>query len=655
MNETQALLKSRRSSSSSSSIKDNNSGSSSSSSSSVVVVGSDKLWSPRTTITDTSNLIAPTPISTSRTSTSTSTSSIHGTNNLAQARQLLYVSHFFNQFSEQTWQFCLALFLAAFTNNQSLILVTSYQLVSYLAVCCFGSSVGKYIDGSTKSRLLVARQFIGLENVCVVSATILCYILLSRDHDRIIAGASVNDNDNATTVQLAAAAEEEEEHLYDLKYVSLLIGIHVLGAIAMVLDTGFLVAVERDWVVVMSVGACNVQKSMSMARGGGGNSSMNSSIGSIADSCDALLSLTQKEEQHVKEAWLTDTNVKMRQIDLTCKIIAPAMGGFFIAFYVSAGVDETNNHGYELRSATLVIGAINVLALIVEYLCTAQIYHGIPELAATAHQQQQEHEQVTMMNDKGRDKEKESEDEAYESASSPKDGENNINNKSRSSSSILDDLQVYFGQTTVGWAGLSLALLYGNVALSFNNIMTVYLVWRGIGMEEIGFWRGVASAAGLGGTLVYHYMSKKQKMHLVDIGLISIMFEVICLSSSFVALFVPKNEDGNDLLFLILLVGGVCFSRIGLWVFDISVTMLQQLHVPPPIRGLVGGVQQSLNAFFTVLSLCVGLFFSDPTQFNIFASVSFAGVVFAGLFYAIMVFGKRDQLISSSKGVIGRT
>mmetsp|Transcript_9870 Transcript_9870/g.11077 ORF Transcript_9870/g.11077 Transcript_9870/m.11077 type:complete len:568 (-) Transcript_9870:133-1836(-) len=211
MNETQALLKSRRSSSSSSSIKDNNSGSSSSSSSSVVVVGSDKLWSPRTTITDTSNLIAPTPISTSRTSTSTSTSSIHGTNNLAQARQLLYVSHFFNQFSEQTWQFCLALFLAAFTNNQSLILVTSYQLVSYLAVCCFGSSVGKYIDGSTKSRLLVARQFIGLENVCVVSATILCYILLSRDHDRIIAGASVDDNDNATTVQLAAAAEEEED------------------------------------------------------------------------------------------------------------------------------------------------------------------------------------------------------------------------------------------------------------------------------------------------------------------------------------------------------------------------------------------------------------------------------------------------------------
>jgi len=643
MNETQTLLKSRRSSSSS--IKDNNPGSSSSSS--VVVVGSDKFWSPRTTITDTTNLIAPAPISTSRTSTSTSTSSIHRTNNLAQARQLLYVSHFFNQFSEQTWQFCLALFLAAFTNNQSLILVTSYQLVSYLAVCCFGSSVGKYIDSSTKSRLLVARQFIGLENVCVVSATILCYILLSRDHDRIITGASVDDNDNATTVQLAAA-EEEEEQLYDLKYVSLLIGIHVLGAIAMVLDTGFLVAVERDWVVVMSVGACNVQKSMSMARGGGDNSSMNSSIGSIADSCDALLSLTQKEEQNVKEAWLTDTNVKMRQIDLTCKIIAPAMGGFFIAFYVSAGVDETNNHGYELRSATLVIGAINVLALIVEYLCTAQIYHGIPELAAVTHhhqQQQQEQEQVTTMKDRGRDKRKENEDETDESASSPNDGENNNNNKSRSSSSILDDLQVYFGQTTVGWAGLSLALLYGNVALSFNNIMTVYLVWRGIAMEEIGFWRGVSSAAGLGGTLVYHYMSKKQRMHLVDIGLISILFEVICLSSSFVALFVPKNKDGNDLLFLILLVGGVCFSRIGLWVFDISVTMLQQLHVPPPIRGLVGGVQQSLNAFFTVLSLCVGLFFSDPTQFNIFASVSFAGVVFAGLFYAIMVFGKRNQLI----------
>jgi hypothetical protein len=46
--------------------------------------------------------------------------------NLQHARWLLYISHMFNQFSEQAWQFCVALFLAAFTNNRSWILVSSY-------------------------------------------------------------------------------------------------------------------------------------------------------------------------------------------------------------------------------------------------------------------------------------------------------------------------------------------------------------------------------------------------------------------------------------------------------------------------------------------------------------------------------------------------
>ena len=97
---------------------------------------------------------------------------------LSRARRLLYISHFFNQFSGISWQFCLVLFLAAFSNYESLILVSSYGLLSSGAVCYFGTAAGRFIDGT--NRLFVARSFIGLENFAVLSATLCCYVLLNR-------------------------------------------------------------------------------------------------------------------------------------------------------------------------------------------------------------------------------------------------------------------------------------------------------------------------------------------------------------------------------------------------------------------------------------------------------------------------------------------
>jgi iron-regulated transporter 1 len=493
--------------------------------------------------------------------------------NLQHARWLLYISHMFNQFSEQAWQFCVALFLAAFTNNRSLILVTSYGLVTYSSVCFFGSSIGRYIDKS--NRLAVARQFIGLENLAVLTATVMCYILLSRDNDTTMNSGS----------------------LYDTKSVLLLVSIHLLGAVAMILDSGFLVAVERDWIVVMSIVASNIHKSKG--------------------------SSTKEEEENTQRGWLSDTNVKMRQIDLSCKILAPAISGILIA---SLDDGTSENHGYKLRGAALMVGGVNVTALIVEYICTAKIYHEIPELAIKSFgemAEEKKNSEVELDNDKREDK-----NGCTEATSKPK---------------MLVDLEVYFSQS-ICWAGFALALLYLNVALSFGNIMTVYLVWRGIGLEAIGLWRGVSAAAGLAGTFVYHIMA--QKLGLVDVGMVSVTFEFLCLAVCFGSLFVHDND-----VFFIMLIAGVCFSRIGLWVFDISVTQLMQLHIPPPIRGLVGGVQSSLNAFFTVIIYVVGLFLSDPENFKIYASISFAGVTSAAIFYGIMVFARRRILTSTKDDI----
>lgn len=39
--------------------------------------------------------------------------------------------------------------------------------------------------------------------------------------------------------------------------------------------------------------------------------------------------------------------------------------------------------------------------------------------------------------------------------------------------------------------------------------------------------------------------------------------------------------------------------------------------------------------------MCVLFIFSDPTYFSIYASVSFAGVVLAAIFYGLLIFGRK--------------
>ena len=197
----------------------------------------------------------------------------------------------------------------------------------------FGASAGKFAGGS--NRLLVAQRFICQENASVLPATILCYFLLGKG---------------------LSAAEEDIDHQRTFYGVStdvlslvLLVGVHFLGALAAILDSGFLVAVERDWIIVMS------------------------------EAHPTRYGSTNEEKSKVQQNWLTDTNVMMTQIDLTCKVMAPAAAGFFVAFW-----DDTigdNNHGPDLRGAAILSGGLNCIALVVEYVCTLRIYRDVPGLS----------------------------------------------------------------------------------------------------------------------------------------------------------------------------------------------------------------------------------------------------------------------------------
>lgn len=252
---------------------------------------------------------------------------------LNSARRLLYISHAFNQFSENAWQFCLILFLAAFTNYESLFLVSSYGLTSALGVCGLGAAAGKFIDGA--DRLVVARSFIGLENCAVLLATLCCYTLLGLANDETTISSA-----DSRLVGIPTSALS----------ITLLVLIHLLGTAAKVLDKGFLVAVERDWIVVMS--ECIEFSSHS--------------------------NIIVEEDAGTQSAWLSTTNVAMRQIDLSCKVVAPAAAGFFVAYFDDG---SSRTHGADLKGAAVLVGIVNSMALIVEYICTAKIYKLVPSLA----------------------------------------------------------------------------------------------------------------------------------------------------------------------------------------------------------------------------------------------------------------------------------
>jgi iron-regulated transporter 1 len=94
-----------------------------------------------------------------------------------------------------------------------------------------------------------------------------------------------------------------------------------------------------------------------------------------------------------------------------------------------------------------------------------------------------------------------------------------------------------------------------------------------------------------------------------------------------------------------MLTGGVCASRVGLWVFDIAITQLMQEYIPSDVRGVVGGVQQSLNAFLGLFSFILGIIIPDPRDFPIYVAAGYGSVGLAMLSYTFGIYTRKDQLL----------
>jgi iron-regulated transporter 1 len=253
----------------------------------------------------------------------------------------------------------------------------------------------RYIDASP--RLSAFRVILLGQNSSVIIASLACFLLVSSKDDADDAGVAYS--------------------LLNHRNLYLIVAVHIAGALATLFSAGSTVSIEKDWV--------------------------------------PQISSTTPDPS----AWLTDTNVIMRQIDLSCKILAPAFAGGVVAWYQD-----------DLRGACVVMSVFNVSTICVEWMCTAAIYKRCSAL------------------------------------NSPKEPPTpGKKEPAGGGGSFFGSLALFFGEPTA-LPGLALSILYMNV-MSYGSIMTAYVAWRGMSPPLIGFTRGISATIGLLGTLAFKWSS----------------------------------------------------------------------------------------------------------------------------------------------------
>ena len=466
------------------------------------------------------------------------------------ARRWIYLTHLSSQFSETSWSFAVVLFLAALTDDESILLISSFYVTTYATVLLFGAKTGSFVDHT--DRLRAARICVGTEKISILLAVSACCWVLKTE-------------DNMSP-----------------QSIILLVAIHILGSLAMLFNLSFVVALERDWIVVLST-----------------SNQQDRSQEFQSVELNAQFAAVQQE------SFLSNTNVALRQIYLLCKVVAPTFAGWIIG-------ESSDSSAINLQSAAILVGALSTVSLVVEYVGISRIYHLIPALSLPRRLQ----EQAELRTRDSAEAEWKDEDELNAS----------IYHKNHSSFGIYWDQPIMC-------AGISLAFINAN-ALCFGGAMTTFLLYEGMPVEQVGFWRGLSSSLGLLGTFVFQLSTRCTTV--VNTGAWSIVYLFVCLSLACSSFLLEVSSVSIHLL-----IAGTAAARIGFWVFDISITLLYQEMVPDGVRGRIGGVQQSLNSFFTILSGSLGIFFRKSENFYLIALVGYGCVAIATALYIFGVICRR--------------
>ncbi|XP_056290897.1 solute carrier family 40 member 1 [Pseudoliparis swirei] len=513
------------------------------------------------------------------------------------AKFLIYMGHAMSTWGDRMWNFAVAVFLVELYGN-SLLLSAVYGLVVAGSVLLLGAIIGDWVDKNP--RLKVAQTSLLVQNSCVI----LCGILL----------------------MVIFQFKEQLVELYNgWILTTCYILVITIANIANLASTATAISIQRDWVVVVA----------------GRDSSS-----------------------------LADMNATVRIIDQLTNILAPMLVGQIMAFgspFIGCGF----------------ISGWNLCSMCVEYALLWKVYQKTPALASKAGVKQPQQELKRLGSPKD-----------SESGQSPEDSSQPLMNetsaaaaadspKSRGccyqASEPLRTLKAgwvaYYNQN-IFLAGMSLSFLYMTV-LGFDCITTGYAYTQGLNGSVLSLLMGASAVAGICGTVAFTWVRKR--CGLIRTGFFSGAAQLACLMLCVVSVFAPGSPfdlsvspfqdiythlmgekalpeaehltglfaGGNattpspaeelpplpSYMSVSLLFAGVIAARIGLWSFDLTVTQLIQENVIESERGVINGVQNSMNYLLDLLHFIMVILAPNPEAFGLLVIISVSFVAMGHIMY----------------------
>ncbi|KAG9349419.1 hypothetical protein JZ751_027862 [Albula glossodonta] len=278
---------------------------------------------------------------------------------------------------------------------------------------------------------------------------------------------------------------------------------------------------------------------------------------------------------------LADMNATVRIIDQLTNILAPMLVGQIMAF------------GSHLIGCGFISGW-NLCSMCLEYCLLWKVYQKTPALAIKGGQKVEDQELMQL----NCQKEPESSQKLSESSQLMNEVVQ-VKAESRKKAGCWYQMTEPFRTFRDGWvayynqsiflAGMGLAFLYMTV-LGFDCITTGYAYTQGLNGFILSLLMGASAISGICGTVAFTWIRKK--CGLIRTGFIS-----------------------------------------GLWSFDLSVTQLIQENVIESERGIINGVQNSMNYLLDLLHFIMVILAPNPEAFGLLVILSVSFVAMGHLMY----------------------
>ncbi|XP_074071615.1 ferroportin [Macrotis lagotis] len=524
---------------------------------------------------------------------------------VSSAKFLLYLGHSLSTWGDRMWHFAVSLFLVELYGN-SLLLTAVYGLVVAGSVLILGAIIGDWVDKNP--RLKVAQTSLVVQNVSVITCGIILMIVFLHKNELL--------------------------NMYNgWVLTSCYILIISIANIANLASTATGITIQRDWIVVVAGSDRNK---------------------------------------------LAGMNATIRRIDQLTNILAPMAVGQIMTF------------GSPVIGCGFISGW-NLVSMCVEYFLLWKVYQKTPALALKALPKEDETE-LKQLNLQKDIESKAQEGSHLMSEKDPKKYEYESEEEPGCASQISEPFRTfregwisYYNQP-VFLAGMALSFLYMTV-LGFDCITTGYAYTQGLSGSMLSILMAASAITGIMGTVAFTRL--REKCGLVRTGLISGIAQVACLCLCVVSVFVPGSpldlsvspfEDIRTrfiqnseyppietteepetffatgmynllnesyptkgytemspkpvpLLSVSLLFAGVIAARIGLWAFDLTVTQLLQENVIESERGIINGVQNSMNYLLDLVHFIMVILAPNPEAFGLLVLISVSFVVMGHMMY----------------------